>query len=337
MWCRRNWRNTLLCLGLCLAAKSAIAINIQINYSYDTTNFFGSGNPHGPAAGAQAKAALEAAANFYSTILTDSFSAIQSPAPFHSSQFDGNVVWQWTENFNNPTTNIAMVVTNATVAADQYVVYAGARSLSGAEPGVGSPGGFSWTSNPAGLFTVQEINQINSITALFQNQVERRGQASGFARWGGTIAFDNDGSTQWFFDHLGTPSGNVTDFYSVAIHELGHSLGFGAATEWQALVNGSNFFGVNSQAQNGSPVPLSPDLAHWIPGTMSVAYGAATSQEVAMDPNLQNGTRKQLTVLDAAGLKDIGWSPGPVPEPPTALLLLVAGLVRYAAARRIGH
>ena len=71
---------SVLYLALCLAAPPAAAINLQIDYTYDTTNFFGSGNPQGAAAGVQAKAALEAAASFYSTILTDSFSAIQTPA-----------------------------------------------------------------------------------------------------------------------------------------------------------------------------------------------------------------------------------------------------------------
>src|SRR2546423_13048782 len=101
----RAWRMTLLSIALCLAAQPAAAINVQINYTYDATNFFGSGNPQGATAGAQAKAALEAAASFYSTILTDSLSVIQTPPPFHSSQFDGQVTWHWTENFNNPTTN----------------------------------------------------------------------------------------------------------------------------------------------------------------------------------------------------------------------------------------
>ena len=85
MHLQRLWRMRLLCVGLCLAAQPAAAITIQVNYTYDTGNFFGNGNPSGATAGAQAKAALEAAASFYSAILTDSFSVIQTPAPFHSS------------------------------------------------------------------------------------------------------------------------------------------------------------------------------------------------------------------------------------------------------------
>jgi hypothetical protein len=117
---------------------------------------------------------------------------------------------------------------------------------------------------------------------------------------------------------------------------LGHSLGFGTSTEWQSLVSGSNFLGANAKAQNGgNAVALSPDLAHWLAGTTSIAYGTSTSQEAAMDPDLQNGTRKQLTALDAAGLKDIGWSLGAIPEPPTVILMLIAGLVSWTSRSKV--
>jgi matrixin len=310
----QSFRIKLLCVLLCLVVQPAGAITIQMDYTYDTGNFFGSGNPSGATAGAQAKAALEAAASFYSTILTNSFSQIQTPAQFHSNTFDGQVTWQWTENFTNPTTNAATVVSNATIAANQYIVYAGARSLTGSTAGIGGPGGYGWSSNPTGGFTQSEIDQINTITNTFQNQVEKRGQASGFTKWGGAITFDNDGSTQWFYNHLGAPSASLTDFYSIALHELGHSLGLGGSTEWQAFVSGSNYLGPNAVALNGgNAVPLSADHAHWANGTQSVVYGGATAQEALMDPDLLNGTRKKLTELDAAGLKDIGWSLGPAP------------------------
>src|SRR5882672_2093285 len=117
--CRRlRWLGVVLCL----IAEPAAAITLQVDYTYDTSNFFGNGNPQGATAGAQAKAALEAAASFYSTILTDSFSAIQTPPQFHSSQGTGVWTWHWTENFNNPSTNSSVVVTDATIAANQYII-----------------------------------------------------------------------------------------------------------------------------------------------------------------------------------------------------------------------
>jgi hypothetical protein len=48
-----------------------------------------------------------------------------------------------------------------------------------------------------------------------------------------------------------------------------------------------------------------------------VVYGGTTTQEAAMDPDLQNGTRKRFTALDAAAMRDIGWE---VIAPPVTTL-----------------
>lgn len=307
----RIW--TGLVLACLIASQPAAAITLQIDYTYDTSNFFGAGNPQGATAGGQAKASLEAAASYFSSILNDSFSAITVPAPFHSSVSDGVVTWTWDESFANPTTGLSTTVTNAVVAANQYIIYAGARSLVGATAGIGGPGGFSWASDITGSnsFTQADINQINATTASFSAAVEMRGEPSGFARWGGTITFDTS-SRNWSFNHTVAPTPNTTDFYSVAIHELAHALGFGeggaGSSDWGGLVSGTSFFGANAMNQNGGvAVPLSADLAHWIAGKQSVVYGTSTPQEAAMDPDILDGTRKRFTALDAAALKDIGW------------------------------
>jgi hypothetical protein len=46
---------------------------------------------------------------------------------------------------------------------------------------------------------------------------------------------------------------------------------------------------------------------------MSRIFGTNLAQEAAMDPDVTTGTRKRLTSLDAAALRDIGWS---INEPP---------------------
>jgi hypothetical protein len=321
------WRMKLLCLALCLAVQPAVAITILIDFKYDLpsnggSNFFASGNPQGTTGGAQATAALNAAASFYSAILTDTFDAITIPLPYPSNfpNSTSKKTWSWQQRFQHPSDSNPneVQVPNPTVNADQYVVYAGAQSLPGDTAGKGGPGGWfrpAPAESGSGGYTQGDANSIAAITANFDQLIAKRGEPSGFAGWGGTISFDNDGSTPWFFNHLGTPSGNVTDFYSVAIHELGHALGFGASTAWNALVSGSSFVGLKSENQNnGNAVPLSPDLGHWVAGKTSVVYGTATPQEAAMDLDLQNGTRKKLTALDAAGLEDIGWSLGPPPS-----------------------
>jgi hypothetical protein len=57
----------------------------------------------------------------------------------------------------------------------------------------------------------------------------------------------------------------------------------------------------------GGPVPLSPNDDHWENGTASKTFSGLVNQEVAFDPSLTNGTRKHLTLLDAAALIDLGW------------------------------
>jgi len=295
-----------------ISADSVRAINISLDYAYDTSNFFGAGNPDGAAAGTQARNALEAAADYYSDILTDTFSSIQTPATFYSQFFDGVIEWEWQLNFTNPYSGVSTTLYDETIATDEYRVYVGARGLSGNTLGEAGPGGWGWSSNPSGEFlNPGEFIQINSITEAFSDSISTRGEASGFANWGGAATFDNDGSTNWHFDHTSAPSSGESDFYSVAIHELGHSLGLGASNEWNVLVVGSLFYGPTASSENGGPVPLDCNgtcSGHWNEGTTSEVFGTSTSQEAAMDPTVTQGNRKYLTALDAAALTDIGWS-----------------------------
>jgi hypothetical protein len=307
-------RSMLLTLAV-LATAPAWAVTLDIDYTYDTGNFFGSGNPQGAAAGLQARASLEAAADSYSDILDDTFSSIQTPPVYHSQVFDGTVTWSWTMSFQNPTSGTTVNLVNQLVAADEYRIYVGARNLPSDTLGFGGPGGYSWSSTPTGGFTSAEIVEIEQITDDFSAAVEDRGEPSGFARWGGAVTFDNVGTT-WHYDHTTPPTGGTNDFFSVAIHELAHTLGFGASTSWTSLVSGSYFIGAASTTEHGGAVPLdvATNKAHWANGTMSTVLGSAMPQETLMDPSLTVGTRKRLTNLDAAGLTDIGWT---VDAPPS--------------------
>jgi len=268
-------------------------VDIVLDYSFDTNNFF-TANP-------AAKTDLEAAASFYDSLLTDTLSAI-TPGGSDS----------WTAKFFNPSTGEDEVLENLTLATNEIRIFVGAGSLSEETLGHGGFGGFS-------IGGSQEF--INAILARGQSGALTNPKTD-FGPWGGSIEFNL--TSDWYFDSdPGTTEAfaGQNDFYSVALHELGHVLGIGTSDSWFALDSNGVFTGAASVAVYGSAVPLDEHGAHWDLGTMSTIYGTEVAQDAAMDPSLATGTRKYLTALDIAGLSDVGWTIA-VPEPATTLLLL---------------
>jgi hypothetical protein len=306
-------------------ASSALAVNIRIDYSMDASGFFGDHNPQGTTGAAQATAAMEAAADFYSGILGDTFSAITPPTKQYYS-LGGEANWFWKWRFADPETGNTSAMINPQVTADDYVVFVGARDLLGDEAGRGGPGGFvGGFVVRNGQFTSAEKDQITQMTDEFADATTIRGQSTGFSRWGGSIAFDN--LKDWHFDRATDPLVGEEDFYSVALHELGHALGLGTSDEWNKLVvervvemeTERNFTGANVKAILGNTTGgilassdednFPDDDAHWLQTiAMSTVYDGVVTQTPLMVPVLNMGeTRRQLTNLDAAALKDIGW------------------------------
>jgi hypothetical protein len=285
---------------------AAQAVTIQFDYSLDANNFF---------ANATARNLLETAGSVLGSRLGDSLTAITS-AGFNS--FDAV--------FNSPWNNASTTLNDYGVAADTLTVFVGGSNLlpSGVL-GQGGPGGYS-----------------ASGTQSFLDNVAGRGQAAAtqgagatdFAPWGGSISF-NAGSA-WYFDADPTTresfGNSLNDFYSVALHELGHVLGFGTADSWDHWISAGVFTGPAAAATHGGAVTLFSDGAHWAEGTVGLADGL--SQEAAMDPNLTQGTRKVFTDLDMAALSDVGWQITPVPVP-GAVWLLGSGLLVLARQRQL--
>lgn len=292
-----------LAAGLLLAMSSQAHANIdiQFDYSYDTAGFFSSN--------AGSMTALEAAAAVFETRFADSLWAIDSSGANNFSAV-----------FFNPSDPFGVDISLAKqdFATDVIRVYVGGANLASGTLGLGGAGGYSCSG-----------------IATFCADAASRGQgtvsgatATDFALWGGSISFNS--AETW---HFGTTTTGLdtyeADFYSVAVHELAHVLGFGIADSFSNLVTGGVFHGATT-----GPVSLYGDEAHWAEGTMSVVNGVP--QEAAMDPTVYIGDRKRFTELDYAAMKDIGWDVTPVPEAETwAMMLAGLGLVGFAARRRM--
>ena len=197
-------------------------------------------------------------------------------------------------NFTNPSADRTVTIDNATIDADTIVVFVGARNISSLA--FGGPGGYSSSGSEAWLDLVAARGQPGAL----------ENPESDFGPWGGSITFDS--GTNWYFGATTEAlNSGAYDFLSVATHELGHVLGVGTAASWSRYVFDNSFSGPNSMAENDAgpgEVPLADD-AHF---QEELEEGG---QEVAMDPTLLAGTRKNFTALDFAALKDIGWEVGP--------------------------
>lgn len=293
---------TLPALTLLTLAQPALAnIDIQFDYTYDN-GFFNAAN----------MATLDTAAAVFESRFADTLTAITSSG---GNGFD--------PNFFNPSDPFGADISlnDASFGANVIRVYVGGANLGSGTLGLGGPGGFGCSG--FGSFCAD---------AASRNQGNVSGSsANDFALWGGSISF-NSASTWHFGQTTSGLDSNEADFYSVAVHELAHVLGFGTADSYYNHIDGT-FGGSNATALYGGGIPLDFDEAHWAEGTMSVVNGVA--QEAAMDPSILLGTRKYFTELDFAAMKDIGWAVTPVPEADTwAMLLAGLGLVGFAVRRR---
>jgi hypothetical protein len=226
------------------------------------------------------------------------------------------------------------------IAANTIKVYVGGRNLSNL--GYGETGGFSWNGSwNFGLAATTRASQTGANLHVLP--------------WGGSIAFDSTG-TNWYFDSNtsltpGEIGGTNYDFFSLAVHELVHVLGFGNTspapgtfnsntfTNWSSFVSASKFTGPTADALvAGTGVPLAvSDSSHWYDPTSSLNFLTGEVQEAAMDPTLIIGTRKYLTSLDAAALTDLGFtvSATAIPEPADyGLMAASAILVGMLVMRR---
>lgn len=288
----RTWAS----LSLLAVTQSALAnIDIQFDYSFDSSGFFSD---------ASRQSVLDGVATVFESRFADSLTAIDSAG---SNSFS--------TVFFNPSDPDGFDVTLAgqDIALDVIRIYVGGASLGGSTLGLGGPGGFSCSG-----------------FGSFCSDAANRGQLpdpADVSPWGGSISFNTD--SNWYFgltpDYL---QSDEFDFYSVALHELAHVLGYGTSGSFDSHIVDGNFVG-----SAAGTVALTSDTSHWAEGTQSTFNGMA--QEAAMDPSITAGTRKYFTDLDFAAMQDIGWQVTPVPEASTwAMMLVGLALVGGVARRR---
>lgn len=146
-------------------------------------------------------------------------------------------------------------------------------------------------------------------------------------------------NVSWHFD-LTAPEAGKIDFYSVALHEILHAVGFGTSPAWAAAIDGTNWLGENVISLLGSGTNLvSPGgdhLTQTLTGhpLINGEYDYGINQQVAMAPGIAPGARNYLTDVDVAFLRDLGWETIAVPEPSTWVMMMLGfGVVVVAVGR----
>ena len=335
--------------ALTLAISSASAITISLDYSNHDGSFF-----NNTTNGMKAKAAVAQAAADLSAAITTTLNAVNTYT-FESTHDGGTTFGKITANlaYTNPDTGASVNFTD-TLAADEFKIFVGARNLSGSTAGTGGPGGTGYGQSSSyydqsqrntlmteayNLFDTEMTRGASVVASTFQSTLGTASPTTNFdldfAPTIGKLWFDKDGSTNWHYDHTTAVAAGKVDLYSVALHEMLHALGMGTYNTWDDLVSGTNWTGAEAIAANGGSGTGLIDAGggHIAEGTMSVRQeDGTTAQEVALDPSITTGTRKKLTELDLAFMRDLGWQTvAPVPEPSSTLLI---GLGTFALILR---
>jgi hypothetical protein len=343
-------------LLIALLVAKVQAFTVILDYTYDSTGFFSTN--------LVAKAALEQAATDLSNFITSPLGAITpSTMSFTGTNGSTTATVDWKLSFSNPTTASTVDLTSYSASAGEFRVFVGMRSLSGPTLGQGGPAGMGFSLGGSG-FESEWTGAVAAMNATSNATMTRGGgpiisTLGGTATFGstspayalsygaiaGTLWFDNDAnndgnadgdlSTYWHFNHTTGVGGGLNDFYSVALHEILHTMGMGTSVSWTSNVSGATWLGTEAIAEHGTGTNLiDGGGGHIADNTMSLTIDGGLSQEVVMGPSIVTGTRKTLTELDGAFLRDLGYTVAPIPEPSTYALLFGAGALGLAAWRR---
>ncbi|MGV2827326.1 DUF4214 domain-containing protein [Myxosarcina sp. GI1(2024)] len=160
---------------------------------------------------------------------------------------------------------------------------------------------------PEGATTLGNAGPFGSY--IIGSDLDKRYNGDDFQPWLGTVFFNHN--ADFYFDSTpltdDVPDGQ-SDFFSVALHEIGHILGIGSAPIFQRLTDEENqeFKGDRSMALNGgNPIPLHDDLSH---------IHSDSDIEASLEPTSTRGEKTLLSELDIALLEDIGYETNSVTQ-----------------------
>jgi Ca2+-binding RTX toxin-like protein len=164
---------------------------------------------------------------------------------------------------------------------DDLLIFVGAESLGG-PLGRGGPTGYDAAGD---IFAAR-------VSSNFRDS----GPITNFEPWAGVITFEP--TATWNFDIAG-PVDGMSDFISIALHEIGHVLGIGTQI-FDVIGAGAIFDGPNALGVNGGiGIPLESDLNHVLEGF--------SGDTVLMDPTPSGGSRNLPSSIDLALLADMGY------------------------------
>jgi hypothetical protein len=244
------------------------AIQVVFDYRFDSTGFFAGENSY-------RRQVLESAATSLTSRLKGSLPSIAPSGTNH-----------WALSFRRPDTGQSVSLPDLALRANEVRIFVGARPMFGFSIGL-SEYNLNWSGDRAWNRSFYErilcVNNFDSV--------------------GGAITFNS--VVDWYFDSNPTTTedmGPRQDFFSEAVHEIAHLLGFtkGAAA-FAARTEGTLFVGTAATGLFGGEVPLAsnqnnfPDSLSW------------EGQQVAMAYTLNLNTRRYFTELDFAALEDIGY------------------------------
>ena len=278
-------------------------LKIRFDYSLDSQGFFSGNNSH-------RRNTLQLAADSLIKRFGDDLAAITPGG-----------IKEWIPSINHPSSGPVNSVLgtqinlpkNLPVAANEIIIYAGARDLPGSVRGYAGQASYQFPATQISCRTQAECDRKLAEIEAFRNIVRGRGEPGAL----GTVLTDVaphlaslsfDSNTNWYF---GINADGITpdqlDFLSVATHEIAHILGFGlqrfdVTSSWDNLTSTGKMIGVQSSAAyEGTGSPPVTD-GHWANSILDTI-----GQSTLLSGSIALGKRTPMSSLDMAAMDDLGW------------------------------